>query len=245
MEKNNTEQYYKEESIPSNKKYIVPVAIIIAGILMAGALYFNSKSQEIKVDSTSDSEVSVGVPAISENDHILGNPNAKILIVEYSDLECPFCKKFHDTMHQIINEYGANSDVAWVYRHFPITNLHSKAVKEAEASECAAELGGNQGFWNYVDRLYEITPSNNNLDLNQLSVIAEDVGIDPMALQACVDSGKYADKIQAQFDEAIASGARGTPYNVIFVNGEQAPIEGAQPIEVMRKVIETLLNDSN
>ncbi len=245
MEENNNEQQYQVELVNNNKKYTIPVAIIIAGVLVAGALYFSNKPDDIKIDTKSDPVTQVGVPEVSGSDHILGNPNAQVIIVEYSDLECPFCKNFHSTMHKIIDEYGASGKVAWVYRHFPITQLHSKAAKEAEASECAAELGGNQGFWDYIDRLFEITPSNNGLDLNLLSVIAEDVDIDPVALQACVDSGKYTDKIQAQFDEVIASGARGTPYNVIFVNGEQAPIEGAQPIEAMRRVIETLLNDSN
>jgi len=244
MEDNNIYNNTQEKEVEvSNKKYTIPVAIIIAGVLIAGALYFNNRDSS-GTTQAADTVASVGVPSVNTSDHILGNPEAQVIIVEYSDFECSFCKGHHKVLHQIIDEYGADSKVAWVYRHFPIEQLHSKAFKEAEATECAAELGGNQGFWDYADRLFEVTPSNNGLDLNQLPVIAEDVGIDPVAFQSCLDSGRHADKVQAQYDEVIASGGRGTPHNVIFVGGEQAPIEGAQPIEAMRRVVETLLNDS-
>ncbi|MEX0651872.1 MAG: thioredoxin domain-containing protein [Candidatus Paceibacterota bacterium] len=229
-----------ERNEPS-RKYTIPVAIIIAGALIAGSLYFANNTTS---PATLGTETERRVPAPSADDHILGNPDAKIVIVEYSDFECPFCKEYHAVLHTIIDEYGASGDVAWIYRHFPITQLHSKAAKEAEATECAAELGGNQGFWDYADRLFEVTPSNNGLNLNQLATIASDVGLDPVALQSCVDSGRYTEKVQSQFDEVIAAGGRGTPHNVIFVGDQQAPIEGSQPIEAMRRVIETLLNDS-
>ena len=240
MEDNNIQ---KEAVVVNNKRYTIPIAIIIAGVFIAGALYINNQSNKA-VKPTTNTETKTGVPAVNASDHILGNPNAKVIVVEYSDFECPFCKDFHNVMHTIINEYGPSGDVAWVYRHFPITQLHSKSVKEAEASECAAELGGNKGFWSYEDKIFEITPSNNGLNLNQLPIIAKEIGLDPIAFKSCLDSGKYKNKIQTQLKEATASGARGTPHSVIFVNGQQAPIEGAQPIKAMRRVIETLLNKS-
>ncbi|MFC1730795.1 DsbA family protein [candidate division KSB1 bacterium] len=240
----NNQQYPKEEMVEEgNKKYTVPVAIIIAGVLIAGALYVSNRDP-IGTNPTVNNDTPIGVPAVSADDHILGNPNAQVIIVEYSDFECSYCKGHHGVLHQVIDEYGADSKVAWVYRHFPIAQLHSKAAKEAEATECAAELGGNQGFWDYADRLFEVTPSNNGLDLSQLPTIATDVGLDPVAFQSCLDSGRHADKVQAQYDDVIAAGGRGTPHNIIFVGDQQAPIEGAQPIEAMRRVVETLLNDS-
>lgn len=225
-----------------DKKFTIPAAIVIAGVLIAGALYLTNRPQ-----AQAPQERVAGqrtVPPISSDDHILGNPNATVMVVEYSDFECPFCKSFHSVMHSIIDEYGARGDVAWVYRHFPIAQLHSKAKREAEASECAAELGGNKGFWDYADRLFEVTPSNNGLDLNQLPIIAKDVGLDPVAFESCLASGRYAEKVEQQLAEVITAGGRGTPHNVVIVRGEQAPIEGAQPLEAMRRVIETLLNDS-
>lgn len=103
---------------------------------------------------------------VSPDDHILGNKKAKIVIVEYSDLECPFCKVFHNTMHQVVEK--SNGDVAWVYRHYPIPQLHKKAFREAEATECAWEQKGNDGFWKYMDKLFEITTSNDGLDESRL-----------------------------------------------------------------------------
>ena len=225
-----------------DKKFTIPAAIVIAGVLIAGALYLTNRPQaQVPREGATEQRT---VPSLSSDDHILGNPDAKIVIIEYSDFECPFCKNFHSVMHGIINEYGARGDVAWVYRHFPIAQLHSKAQKEAEASECAAELGGNQGFWDYADRLFEVTPSNNNLNLNELPKIATYIGLDETAFSACLESGRYAEKVEQELAEVIAAGGRGTPHNVVIVRGEQAPIEGAQPLEAMRRVIETLLDDS-
>lgn len=100
------------------------------------------------------------------DEHILGNLNAKIIIVEYSDPECPFCKVFHNTMHQVVD--NGSGEIAWVYIHYPIPQLHPKAFHEAEATECAWEQGGNKAFWKYMDKLFEITPSNNGLDESRL-----------------------------------------------------------------------------
>ncbi len=105
---------------------------------------------------------------VTDKDHIAGNAQADIIIVEYSDTECPFCKKFHETMIQVMDEYGKSGKVAWVYRHFPLDALHKKARKEAEATECAAELGGNDKFWEYLNLMMKITPANDQLDLNLL-----------------------------------------------------------------------------
>ncbi len=105
---------------------------------------------------------------VTSSDHIFGDVNAPVKVVFYSDLECPFCKSFHETMTQIMNSsYGKDGKVAWVYRHFPLKQLHSKAPKEAEAAECAAELGGNDAFWKFINKINEVTPANNKLDQAQ------------------------------------------------------------------------------
>jgi protein-disulfide isomerase len=114
---------------------------------------------------------------VSPTDHIRGNPNAKVIIVEYSDTECPFCKNFHTTMKQIMAKYQADNTVAWVYRHSPLTQLHPRAEHEAQALECAWAQGGEEKFWAYTDRIYEVTTSNNTLDPLQLPLIAAYVGL--------------------------------------------------------------------
>src|SRR3989338_3732981 len=132
-----------------------------------GAQPFEGVMQKITDALTNDTKsITTEMRAVSLDDHILGNINAKIIIVEYSDLECPFCKVFHETMHQVVEK--SNGDVAWVYRHYPIAQLHPKAFCEAEATECSFEQKGNDGFWKYTDQLFKITPSNNKFDETKL-----------------------------------------------------------------------------
>ena len=136
------------------------------------------------------------------------------------------------------------ADVAWVYRHFPIKNLHSRAPKEAEATECAYELGGNQAFWNYIDKLFETTNSNDSLDPSELPKIAVAVGLDAVAFNNCLSSGKYTEFVNKSIEEAVKSGARGTPYSIIISKGgeEKAVINGAEPIEMVKAKIDALLD---
>ena len=96
--------------------------------------------------------VEVDIPAVSDQDHILGNLNAPVKLIEYSDLQCPFCGRFHPTMQRVVKEYG--DQVAWVYRHFPLESIHPNARPLANASECAANLGGNDSFWKFVDAVF-------------------------------------------------------------------------------------------
>lgn len=225
-------------------KLAVPVAIIIAGALVAGALYFSNvkNTKDLAKLPTNTETTAEKMRPVTSEDHILGDPSAKLLLVEYSDTECPYCKVFHKTMHKIIDQYGAKGDVAWVYRHFPIDQLHPKARKEAEATECANELGGNSGFWKFIDELYEKTPSNNGLDAKQLPIIAKSVGLDVDAFNKCLDSGKYAQKVQDDYDDAVKAGGRGTPHSVVILkDGSTVPIQGAQPFENLKETIDILL----
>ncbi|MEK7208139.1 MAG: thioredoxin domain-containing protein, partial [Patescibacteria group bacterium] len=175
-------------------------------------------------------------------DHIKGNPNAELVIVEYSDTECPFCKRFHETMQQVIDEYGKSGKVAWVYRHFPLEQLHAKARSEAEATECAAELGGNTGFWKYLDELFRVTPSNDGLPAAELAGIAGRAGLDRAAFEACRASGRHAKRVQTDYSDAVASGGSGTPWSIILAkDGKKVPINGAQPYETVKQTIDALL----
>src|SRR3546814_16796547 len=106
----------------------------------------------------------------------MGSPDASVKVIEFSDFECPFCKGFHRTMGQVMEEYGQDGKVAWVYRHFPIDSIHSKTRKEAQASECAEELGGNDAVGAYAEKLFEGNLSNNSLDITRLTHIAADMG---------------------------------------------------------------------
>lgn len=230
------------------------MAIVIAGLIIAGSIFYTSRNKPLpsssKETKTTEENPSFSgidnIKPIAGQDHILGNPEAGVKVVEFSDTECPFCKNFHGTMHQLISEYGKTGEVAWVYRHFPIDQLHPKARKEAEATECAAELGGNDKFWNYLDRLFEITPSNNNLDAAELPRIAEYVGLNRTEFEQCLASGKYAGRIQENFDDGAQSGATGTPYSIIIAkNGKKSVINGAQPYVTVKSAVEAALRENN
>ncbi|MDO8589999.1 MAG: DsbA family protein [bacterium] len=226
------------ESTPQNK-YLIPLAIIAAGGLVAVAIYFggSTSSPQAVVNNTGPE---IDLPPVTEKDHIIGSRNADLVIVEYSDTECPFCKTFHNTMKEVVQTYEGK--VAWVYRHFPIVQLHSKAPKEAEATECAAELGGNQIFWDYIDKLLETTKSNDSLNPSELPKIATSVGLDATAFTTCLSSGKYTELVQKSVEEAIKAGALGTPYSIIVTkDGQKIVINGAEPLRDVKLKIDALL----
>lgn len=224
---------------------LIPLAIIIAGVLIAGAVIVSGN----RAGPTGAVPPSTGnleaLASITSDDHIRGDKNAPVKIVEYSDTECPFCKRFHSTLLQLNSEYGTSGKVAWVYRHFPLDQLHPRARKEAEATECAAETGGNEKFWAYLDRLMEVTPANNGLDPLELPKIATFVGIDANKFNDCLSSGKYAQKIEEHVQNAIATGGNGTPWNIIVSkNGKKYPLSGAQPYEAVKQLIDLALKDN-
>ena len=181
-------------------------------------------------------------PADPAKDHILGNPNAKVSVIEYSDFECPFCKRHYDTINQLVAKYKPDQ-VNIVYRHFPLS-FHQNAQKEAEASECVAELGGNDAFWKFHNYIFEKTTSNGTgFALDQLPVAAKAAGVDEAKFKTCLDSGKYAQLVQDEENEGVSVGVQGTPANFIVNNQtkETKSISGAVPLSNFQSVIDPML----
>jgi protein-disulfide isomerase len=145
-----------------------------------------------------------------------------------------------------MQHYGDNGQVAWIYRPFPLGQIHSKAPNEAAAAECAADQGGNKAFFDYIDKLYSVTPSENNLDPAQLPVIAQEVGLNVTTFNSCLSSGKFTKKVQDSYNEAIAAGGNGTPYILITQTGSKdaVPLEGAQPYDSMIAAIDAVLGNT-
>ena len=226
------------------KDLAIPMAIVIAGLAIAAAIFFGGKGTDrtavvaaVKGTGASASTVDPVAPT----DHVLGSPNAKVVIVEYSDTECPFCKMFHPTLQKIVDEYGKDGRVAWVYRHYPLP-FHSKSPKEAEATECANKLGGNTKFWEYLSKVFEVTPANNQLDLAELPKIAQSVGLDVSAFNKCLAGGEMKAIVDKDLESGSRTGLQGTPYSIILVNGKAIDtINGAQPYEVVKSQIEQAL----
>lgn len=222
-------------------QYVLPLTIVIAGALIAGAVFLAGKNTTTPTTNSQAGSTITARPYDPAKDHILGNPNAKVKVVEYMDLECPHCKVFNDTMHQVMDYYGAQGNVAWVQRPFPLAQIHSKAPEEAQAAECAAEQGGDTAYFNFTDKLFSVTPSDNGLDLSQLPVIAKDVGLDVTKFNSCLSSGKYAKKVQDSYNEAIGYGAQGTPFTLIMVGTDAVVLNGAQPYDSMRAAIDAVI----
>lgn len=207
--------------------------------MIAAAVFFGGSGGKDNLAGNTPDDFEANVAPITSEDHILGNANAKVVVVEYSDTECPFCKVFHNTMHRIVADYDGK--VAWVYRHYPIKELHSRAGKESEATECAAEQGGNEMFWKYIDELFETTESNDTLDPAELPRIAQDLGLDMAKFNECLSTGRYKDKIAKSVEDAVKAGARGTPYSIIIKGDKQIPINGAEPYEMVKAKIDSVL----
>lgn len=242
-----------QNSSGESSSFGVPAAIVIAGGMIAAALYFGggkvpaqqvasgqqAANPQAAQPAAQPPELTIGeIRPVTDQDHIRGVKDAKVTVIEYVDLECPFCKRFHPTLQQLLKEYP--NDVSWVYRHFPLDALHSKARKEAEALECAGEQGK---FWEMTDKIFEVTPSNDGLDMSTLPTLAQQVGVANLQLfQSCLDSGKYADHVAADLADAQAAGGQGTPYSVVLVaNGEKFPLSGAQPYSAVKQLVEQAL----
>jgi protein-disulfide isomerase len=184
-------------------------------------------------------------PVSAVRDRIYGNPAAPISLIEYSDFECPFCKAFHSTAKEIVKAYDGK--VNWVYRHFPLTFHNPGAQKEAEAAECAHELGGNDVFWKYTDAIYERTTSNGKgFPLTQLVPLAKEIGLDEKLFAQCIESGKYGARVKEDLDDGAKIGITGTPTNILFDHktGNVVVKTGAQPLESFKADIDRMLQDT-
>lgn len=250
------------EQNKNSTSYLIPLSIIVAAVIVAGAIIFSGSSRTTPDTGTTAAADSAGqasapqaptntslenVRPVGDDDHILGNPDAPIMIVEYSDYECPFCKRFHFTMKKIMDEYGKKGQVAWVYRHFPIEGLHPKNAKRVAATaECVADQAGDAGFWAFTDGFFSKTPSNDQTDLSTVipEIISTIDGVDINQVNECVASGKYDEHIQDDFNNALQTGGQGTPWSIIITkSGKKFPLNGALPYRTVKSLIDTALTE--
>lgn len=172
-------------------------------------------------------------PAIDlKEDHIRGNVNAKVTLLEYSDFECPFCGKFAPSVDQALKEYG--NEIRVVYRHFPLS-FHPQAMPAALASECAGEQGK---FWEFHDELFK---NQTGLGEKFFKDTATKLGLKMSKFNDCVSSGKYNTKIKNQMAGGTAAGVGGTPYTIVTGPKGSAPVSGAQPFSSLKTAIDSVL----
>lgn len=164
------------------------------------------------------------------SDPARGPEKAPVTIVEFSDFQCPFCKRYVDeTLPLILATYGDR--VRYVFRDFPVAELHPQAQKAAEAAQCAAEQGK---FWEYHDRLFQ---NQGALDLPALEASAKALGLNEAAFASCLEGGKYAQAVQKDFADGRSYGVTGSP--TFFINGRK--LVGAQPYPTFQKLIDDSL----
>lgn len=225
--------------------YIISLSIIIAGLIIGGAVIFSGKnngssSQLAQVRPEQDQNNAPKTPPPKaevsvDDDPFLGNEEAPVTVIEFSDFECPFCKRFHNsTLDQLISDYVDTGKIKFVYRDFPLTSIHPNAQKAAEAAECADDQGK---FWKMHDLLFDRSPA---LSEDKLTNYAEELGLNVEQFQDCLASGKYADEVGKDFADGLAAGVNGTP--TFFINGER--LIGAQPFSAFQAIIDKQLEKS-
>lgn len=169
------------------------------------------------------------VKAVTADDHVTGAKNAKVTLIEYSDFECPFCKRHEPSIAQALKDFP--NDVRVVYRQYPLVSIHQNAEKAAEASECANKLGGNDAFWKMHAKLFERSP---DLGVDSLVAVAKEIGLNQAAFKSCLDSGSMKARIDADVASGNDSGVEGTP--ATFVNGQL--VSGAVPYATLKAQIQ-------
>ncbi len=171
----------------------------------------------------------------NEKDNVRGNKNAKIALIEYSDIDCPFCKQFHSTAIEILKQY--EGEVMWVHRDFPIDSLHPEASKKAIAAACVSQLSGNDSYWKFIDILYERAEKASDLEN-----IAIEIGVDKTKFNDCYTNSKTKSDVLQDYNDGIKAGVQGTPGNFVMnvETGKSLELRGAVPAEEVAQAIESV-----
>ncbi len=227
-------------------KLFIPLSIIVAGAIIGGAVVLTNKAPNVNPSVAQNETLELELAPITDSDHIKGNPDAEVLIVEYSDFECPFCSGFHGTMSRIMDEYGDSGKVAWVYRHMPLDRIHQKARPSSEASECVANLAGAEKFWDFADAMF--ANQEENLEASKMREIALSLGVDGGAYDTCVSERTYQDRVEKDYQDGLniakVDPNFGTPYNILISkDGVQIPIIGNQPYAQVKAAIDAALTE--
>ncbi len=202
------------------------------GALGAGSA--NTPTAPVAVDPSGApvTPTTATVPELAKGDYVRGNRKAKVVLYEYSDMQCPFCERHHTTMNALTEKYG--NDIAWVYRHFPLTSIHPQAMPSALAAECVGEQKGDAGFFTFVDAVFA---NQSTMGTPLFEETAKSIGVNMDTYQSCVTSQKYLSKIEDQQQVAAGQGMGATPSTV--VDGQL--IEGAESLAKFTAIIDSLL----
>lgn len=199
-----------------------------------GNLNNNGAAVADTADSGTAGAAAAAVPGVSDDDYVLGNPNAAVTIIEYSDYECPFCARFHPTIKNVIADYA--DDVQFVYRHFPLQSIHPNAERAAVAAECIGEQAGAEGFYAFNDIAFE-DPSVELTAAGLADAAGQIRGVNVGEFETCLSENRYLSKVRAQQQGGVSAGVTGTPGT--FINGQL--VSGAVPESNLRQIIDGIL----
>lgn len=223
----------KKDDLWKYSTFLLLAVLVIGGFTTFGK---DSAGSSAKVtvgapSAPSPSPVVAKIDVSIDDDPMLGNKNAPVTIIEFSDYECPFCGRFYiQTLPQIKAQYIDTGKVRFIYRDFPLS-FHPSAQSAAEAAECVRDKGGDEAYFKYHDKIFE---NQAQLSLPSLKIWATDLGYN---IESCLDSGKFKAEVQKDFNDGQVAGVQGTPG--FFINGKS--ISGAQPFQVFQQAIEAEL----
>ncbi|HLF74295.1 MAG TPA: DsbA family protein [Anaerolineales bacterium] len=227
----------QEDTVTFKRSHFYAVLVVLAfaaGILVGyaawgtetpqAAVQPNAPAAEAPVAAATQEPVRYDIP--TDGAYALGPEDAPIMIVEFSDYQCPYCRRWHEQVYQpLLAAYPGK--IRMVYRHLPLTSIHPEAFPAAEASMCAGE---QDAFWQYHDKLF----SSESLGSQVYSQYARELGLDMTAFEACMTERRYEEVVQKDTDFAIDLGIRSTP--TFFING--LALVGAQPLDVFKQIID-------
>lgn len=242
----------EEQAIHRKRSWIATlltiVVFVLIGIFVWRILFYINLIRSGDIDETSlqftdsfSTSIALASQPITEgiydlattDDPVLGKTTAEITIVEFADFGCPYSRESSFVLRELAAKYP--NSVRFVYRDFPLTDIHPIAQKAAEAGECAQDQGK---FWEYHDKLYQ---HQTTLTESRLVEFAQELNMNAYQFENCLNSGRYADEVLEDYQVGLEAGVRGTP--TFFINGNRIP--GAIPAEVLDLVIESILNQES
>ena len=211
------------------------LSILVAGVLIAGAIVFVNLHPAGASGANAGLPSSTTVPAPSAEDHIIGSPTAPLVLIEYSDFQCPYCSLVYPTIKKIVDD--SQGQIAWVMRNLPLDSIHPEARPAGLAAECIAEQKGNAGWWAFSDDIFADQSSLGNA---RYLALAQKAGVDMAKYLSCVSTKKYNAKLDGQSAEAQVAGAQGTPFTIVWGHGAAVPLSGALPAAQFNAVIKAV-----
>ncbi len=228
-------------------KFGIPTAILLGMLVIALSIFVSFGLPNLRA-SKGNPDTVAGVatpppaptqPPTTDDDPVLGKADAPVTLIEFSDFQCPFCRKlWRDTLPEIKKNYIDTGKAKLVYRDFPLTSIHPSAQDAAEASECADDQGR---FWEMHDKIYQEQDKKGEntiqFGIADLKKWAGAIGLNMAEFNNCLDSHKYKDEVAKDMSDGQVSGVSGTPGT--FVNGNL--LKGSQPYAVFAKAIDDIL----